>query len=129
VVLAFVLVAAISDGEPLPPVAEETPTPAADATPAQITFSGPLPPGAEGLALSPAEAGKTPDIEFIQGGEVGVLTRYFVPVASLGAGVDSLTLDQLGELVARYHGLGNGGFEREVGSPRQQPGLASYIVP
>ncbi|MCC7089521.1 MAG: hypothetical protein IT295_10220, partial [Dehalococcoidia bacterium] len=66
VVLAFVLVAAISDGEPLPPVAEETPTPAADATPAQLTFSGPLPPGAEGLALSPAEAGKTPDIEFIQ---------------------------------------------------------------
>ncbi|NJD65855.1 MAG: hypothetical protein FIB00_11540 [Chloroflexi bacterium] len=100
VVLAFVLVAAISDGEPLPPVAEETPTPAADATPAQLTFSGPLPPGAEGLALSPAEAGKTPDIEFIQDGEGGVITRYFVPVASLGAGVDSLTREQLAGLAA-----------------------------
>lgn len=132
VVLAFVLVAAISDGEPLPPVAEETPTPAADATPAQITFSGPLPPGAEGLALSPAEAGKTPDIEFIQGGEVGVLTRYFVPVASLGAGVDSLTLEQLGELVAG--GITDwsevGGLEREVRVALvNNQDLRSYIEP
>lgn len=132
VVLAFVLVAAISDGEPLPPVAEETPTPAADATPAQLTFSGPLPPGAEGLALSPAEAGKTPDIEFIQGGEGGVITRYFVPVASLGAGVDSLTLEQLGELVAG--GITDwsevGGLEREVRVALvNNQDLRSYIEP
>jgi poly-gamma-glutamate synthesis protein (capsule biosynthesis protein) len=99
-VLAIVLVAAISDGEPLQPVDETTPTPEAESAPRPITFSGPLPPGAESLALVPAEAGKTPDIEFIQGGEGGVITRYFVPVASLGAGIDSLTREQLAGLAS-----------------------------
>ncbi|MBE0607798.1 MAG: CapA family protein, partial [Dehalococcoidia bacterium] len=100
VALAFVLVNAISDADTQQPGGLPTPTPQADATQGPLTFSGPLPPGAEGLALTPAEAGKTPDIEFIQGGEGGVITRYFVPVASLGAGVDSLTREQLAGLAA-----------------------------
>jgi len=75
VALAFVLVNAISDADTQQPGGLPTPTPQADATQGPLTFSGPLPPGAEGLALTPAEAGKTPDIEFIQGGEGGVITR------------------------------------------------------
>ncbi len=133
VALAFVLVAAISDGEPLPPVGETTPTQEAAPTPREITFSGPLPPGAEGLALTPAGAGETPDIEFIQGGGEGsVATRYFVPVASLGAGVDSLTLEQLGELVTggTTDWSDVGGLEREVQvSLVNTADLRSYIEP
>jgi poly-gamma-glutamate synthesis protein (capsule biosynthesis protein) len=132
-VLAFVLVDAISDSETRQPATGETPTPAAEATPAQLTYSGPLPPGAESLTLVPAEAGKTPDIEFTQGDcEGSLITRYFVPVASLGAGVDSLTLEQLGELVTggTTDWTDVGGLEREVRvSLVNTKDLRSYVVP
>jgi poly-gamma-glutamate capsule biosynthesis protein CapA/YwtB (metallophosphatase superfamily) len=67
-----------------------------------LTYSGDLPPGAETLELKPVAQGKTPDIEFAAGGDQSnpdsVVARYFVPVASVGAGVDALTLDQLSKL-------------------------------
>jgi poly-gamma-glutamate synthesis protein (capsule biosynthesis protein) len=131
--LAFVLVAAISDGNTRQPGAEATPTPAAEATPGPLTFSGPLPPGAAGLGLIPAETGQTPDIEFAQGDGAGsVVTRYFVLVAALGAGVDSLTREQLADLAsgAITDWSEVGGLERQVQvSLVNTADLRSYIEP
>lgn len=61
-----------------------------------LTFAGPLPHGGAALGLKAVEAGKVPDIEFASGnGEGSVVVRYYVPVAALGAGIDTLTSDQL----------------------------------
>lgn len=97
VALAVVLFSVISDGEvrgaavvPTEPGSNPPPTVAAG-----LTYSGQLPTGGAALGLVPVGAGKTPDIEFVPGsGENAVALRYFVPVASIDAGIDSLTRDQ-----------------------------------
>ena len=100
--LAFVMFDAISDGETREPSREtilepgETPLPEVRVG---LTYAGVLPRRAEGLALKPVEAGKTPDIEFLAGGgDDSVAVRYFAPVVSLGAGIDSLTADELRDI-------------------------------
>ena len=99
--LAFVLLDAISDGEIHNPLAAGTPTPAPDATPRPLTFAGELPPLADALGLVPVAPGLTPDLEFSRGdGPESIVTRYFVPVASAGAGLDAVTREQLGRLAA-----------------------------
>jgi Bacterial capsule synthesis protein PGA_cap len=46
--------------------------------------------------FAPALPGEAPDIAFIEESEaIRIATKYFVPVAAIGAGVDSLTSDQL----------------------------------
>lgn len=115
--LAFVLLDLISDGETRQVVVAADATPTAGATPAALTYAGLLPPGAESLGLVVVEAGSTPDLTFQQGdGEGSVVTRYFVPVASLGAGVDALTREQLaglaGGTITDWSEVG--GLERKV---------------
>ncbi len=117
VALAIVLLDAISDGDAPQPAPSIDSTATAEATPRPLTFGGPLPPGGESLGLSPSDPGAPPDIEFARGdGEGSVAVRYFVPVASLGAGVDSLTREQLGSLVtgATRDWSEVGGLERPV---------------
>ncbi len=117
IALAVVLLDAISDGQARQPAPSLDSTATAQATPGPLTYAGPLPPGGENLGLSPAGAGATPDIEFARGDGVGsVPVRYFVPVASLGAGVDSLTREQLGALItgAITDWSEVGGLERPV---------------
>lgn len=97
VALAIVLFDVISDGEMSrePEVAAPGETVLPEVR-SGLTFAGTLPRGAETLELKPVEAGKAPDIEFVQGdGEGAVTLRYFVPVAALGAAVDSLTAGEL----------------------------------
>ena len=62
-----------------------------------LTYAGHLPDGAQDLGLKPVDEGKTPDIEFAASGDPAdlVAVGYLVPVAALGAGVDSLTADQI----------------------------------
>jgi len=95
--LAFVVVDAVTDGKTQ--VGASSPEPGETAVPEAgngLTYAGPIPRGAEALALKPAEAGKAPDIEFVAGaGDGAVALRYFVPVASTGAGVDALTSEEL----------------------------------
>ncbi len=97
VALAIVLFSVISDGElrgaaALPTVPTDKPPPPTAS--AGLTYSGQLPAGGESLGLVAVGAGKTPDIEFVPGsGNSAVPLGYFVPVAALDAGVDSLTRD------------------------------------
>jgi len=115
--LAVVSLDAISDGDGRQPAAGADPTATVEAIPRPLTFSGPLPPGGERLGLSPAGPGATPDIEFARGdGPGSVAVRYFVPVASLGAGVESVTREQLGALITGTIGDWSevGGLERAV---------------
>ncbi|MFN8616380.1 MAG: CapA family protein [Dehalococcoidia bacterium] len=103
VALAVVLFDAISDGETNQPGASaegNSQTPTTDVSPG-LTYAGTLPAGAAGLGMRPVAEGKTPDIEFASIGpaEDEVPVRYLVPVASLGAGVDSLTSEQLRSLL------------------------------
>lgn len=117
VALAIVLLDAISDGEGRQPAPGSDPPATADATPRPLAFAGPLPTGGERLGLSPAGPGATPDIEFAPGdGPGSFAVRYFVPVAALGAGVDSLTREQLGALVTGAIGDWSevGGLDRAV---------------
>lgn len=99
--LALVLFAAISDdntriAEASDPNRE---TPLVEVAPG-LTYAGTLPATAEALGLKVADPGKTPDIEFATGsGEDSIATRFFVPVASVGAGVDTLTSQQLRDIV------------------------------
>ena len=103
VALAWVSFDAISDGDPEidgqaadPGTGTVTP----DISPG-LTFAGELPDGAQDLGLKPVADGKSPDIEFDYTGDTADLVpiSYLVPVASLGAGVDSLTSDQLKGIV------------------------------
>lgn len=97
--LALVLFVAISDGETRTPATAESgdtvtgPQEVAGA----LAYSGLLPAAAAGPGLRPVEPGKTPDIEFATEGLADelVTVRYLVPVAALGAGVDSLTTEQI----------------------------------
>lgn len=98
--LAWVLLDVISDGK----TRESTAGAAAPDTPladvkAGLTYSGPLPLGAEGLGLELGAPGKTPDLAFVAGTGAGTVpVRFFVPVASLGAGVEAVTSTQLREI-------------------------------
>ncbi len=96
--LAWVLFAAISEDDS--PKSSDPLQDASTAVPdvqAGLTYGGHLPAGAEDLGLKPVADGKTPDIEFASTGnpEDLVAVAYLVPVAALGAGVDSLTGEQL----------------------------------
>ncbi|MGE3075271.1 MAG: CapA family protein [Dehalococcoidia bacterium] len=104
VALAIVLFNVISDGEtrgsPEDAISGTSKTPE-PTTSANLTFSGVLPAGAEGLGLVQAEPGKAADLEFVAGGgDNAVVVRYFVPVAALDAGVDALTSQQLQDIWA-----------------------------
>jgi len=101
--LAFVTFNLIDDDEPRVLAGESTPP--ADTTPppgavAGLTYAGFLPSTAAALGLRQAAEGAVPDIEFAREASGGVVIRYFVPVASLGAGVDSLSSDELRRLMA-----------------------------
>ncbi len=68
-----------------------------------VTFAGALPAGltVEGLSLEPVAEGKQADISFeAQSGAEEVIHRFFAPVAAIGAGVDSLTHEQLAGLLS-----------------------------
>lgn len=90
------------------PAATSTGHPRATATPAQkvLTFTGVLPAALDRSKFRPAAAGEAADLAFTPSGppadtaDGGEITRYFVPVASLLAGVDSLTMVQWKALVA-----------------------------
>lgn len=124
--LTFVLLDAISDGEtPQGPDAPGS-TPAATPTPRPLTFAGEIPPGADALGFQPVEPGLTPDLEFGRGGGPGsIATRYFVPVASIGAGVDALTGEQLRALVngSTRSWSAVGGLDRAVRIVLVDPGV------
>ena len=132
--LAFILFDAISEGD-----AREAPalSPGTTATPevrAGLTYTGPLPRGAEALELKPAESGKTPDIEFASaGGEDAVAVRYFVPVVPLGAGVDSLTAEEVQRIwtgeISDWGDVGGLGGEivPVVASTEDAPGYYGFI--
>jgi poly-gamma-glutamate capsule biosynthesis protein CapA/YwtB (metallophosphatase superfamily) len=99
VVLALVLLDLVSDGKTRAQEPGLGPTASNDATPEPVptglTYSGPLPAAAEALGMTATSAGRA-DITFAaSGGPESVATRYFVPVVSIGAGIDSLTLAQL----------------------------------
>ncbi|MEO8540468.1 MAG: CapA family protein [bacterium] len=98
VALALIAFEAISDGENQQPnLSLSDPTVTAEpSVESGLSFNGPLPTGATNLGLKQAEAGKTADISFAEGGTgTTVATKFYVPVAALGAGVDALTADQL----------------------------------
>ena len=106
VLLAVVAYRAGDSGLGAPVVAlPGRPRPHSTASTALLTFSGTLPPALDSSRFRSAALGETPDVAFeaafaeaaaSTGSEV---TRYFVPVASLWAGVDSLTLGQWQALV------------------------------
>lgn len=83
---------------------EVTPPPARDATPTplpRLTYSGQPPAGVDLREMDPAGAGTTADVVFAQGSaEDGFAYRYFVPVASMGAGVDALTHEEVSALAS-----------------------------
>jgi len=104
----------------------DSPAPAANAElPAAgrqgpLTFTGELPATLAGLPLRAAAPGEQPDVAFETGAaDRGVPVRYFVPVAALGAGVDSLTLDQLKQLLA-----GSIGSVSQIGGTEAKPRVA-----
>lgn len=101
VALAVVLFDSISDGQTNQPSASAQGNAQTPEISPGLTYAGTLPAGAEGLGLTPAAAGKTPDIEFAADGDPAdeVIVRYLVPVAGLGAGVDHLTSEQLRSLL------------------------------
>ncbi|GAB4332260.1 MAG: hypothetical protein Kow0010_18030 [Dehalococcoidia bacterium] len=75
------------------------PTPASTPTPAPLTYFGELPPGLDPANFRPG-TGANADIVFVEGKTaIRVPARYFVPVASVDTGVDSLTSAQLRALV------------------------------
>ena len=95
--LLFVIGDAVGDEEVTPP-------PRSDATPTplpRLTYSGQPPPGVDLRELDPAAAGVTADVVFAEGtAQDGFAYRYFVPVASLGAGVDTLTHEQVAAIAS-----------------------------
>ncbi len=124
--LTFVLLDAISDGETPQGPGDPVSTPAATPTPRPLTFAGEIPPGADALGFQPVEPGLTPDLEFARGdGPGSIVTRYFVPVASIGAGVDALTGEQLGALVngSTRSWSAVGGLDRAVRIVLVDPGV------
>ena len=77
-------------------------TPSASATLSanlSLSYAGPLPARLGGAGLKLVETGKRPDVSFTPGGDEAVVTRIFVPVAAMGAGVDDLTADQIDGLL------------------------------
>lgn len=66
-----------------------------------LTYSGMLPAGLEAQNLVAVAPGGQPDISFSAGdGAEQVVSRMFVPVVAIGAGVDTLTKAQLATLVS-----------------------------
>jgi len=122
VVLAMAVLGVTSEDETSAASAAETPAPGEAALPEVadgLTYSGMLPAAAQGLELKPAASGKTADIEFAQGsGEGAVATRYFVAAASLGAGVDALSADELRRI-----------WSGEIGDWGDAGGIAGAIRP
>lgn len=123
--LAWVLLDLISDGETRD-LDGAQPDPGGEpvaAVSGRLSYSGALPRAAESLGLEPVEAGKTPDVVFAASGpgEDAVAVRYFVPVASLGAGVDALTASQLRDIFT-----GESGDWREAGGI---PGPIRLLAP
>lgn len=87
---------------PSPTAATETPepTPTASPTPSPLTYFGELPPGLDPTQFRPG-TGANADIVFVEGETaIRVPSRYFVPVAAVGAGVDALTSTQLRALAS-----------------------------
>ena len=105
------------EGAPQPAAATESPTAATETTPAtpdspdtptatpteaamppKVLYSGELSAGVEGVTFEPAT--DATDLAFLpEGGEVyHVVSRYWVPVAAMGVGVDALTLTQMQDL-------------------------------
>ncbi|MBA4181798.1 MAG: hypothetical protein C0506_14505 [Anaerolinea sp.] len=65
-----------------------------------LTFSGPLPRALAGANLKLAARPSKADITFQPDATDGTVTRYFVPVASLGTGMDALTSAQAAALLS-----------------------------
>jgi len=105
VALVWVLLDAISDGATREPGEVLSPgdgtSTAVPVLEGKLTYGGPLPRNAAALDLEVAAEGKSPDFVFAIGDAEGsVITRYFVPVTALGAGVDALSLDELREVLS-----------------------------
>ena len=109
VVLAFSIAQAMGEsGASARELADATATTAATAAaqgtaaiPTTLSYAGPLPAQLADAHLAPAQPGTTPDVSFEASTEAEmVVSGYFVPVAALGAGVDSLTRAQLDDLLA-----------------------------
>ena len=85
---------------PATPDSADTPTatPTEAAMPPKVLYSGELPAEVEGVTFEPAT--DATDLAFLpEGGEVyHVVSRYWVPVAAMGVGVDALTLTQMQDL-------------------------------
>ncbi len=102
-----------------------------------VTFAGALPAGlaVEGVDLEPVAAGKQADISFEAGSDAErVVHRYFVPVAAIGAGVDSVTREQLNGLigggVANWPAVGgvSGKVHFVVGGPEADVALVQQFT-
>jgi poly-gamma-glutamate capsule biosynthesis protein CapA/YwtB (metallophosphatase superfamily) len=135
--LALVLFEAISDDNTrIAEASDPTGETASVAVAPGLTYTGTLPASAEALGLKVADPGKTPDIEFATGsGEGSIATRFFVPVASVGAGVDALTTRQLQDIAAEkitdWGQVGGrpGKIRFVAPSTADAPAYAQWLVP
>ena len=88
-----------TDVDPTPTLDPAAPT--ATPTPGPLTYSGALPEELSGAEIEPAPPGAPSDIAFVDGAAVlHIADQYFVPVAALGAAVDSLTSAQIRDLLS-----------------------------
>ena len=85
---------------PSTPASRETTTATATAAtmPAKVLYWGDLPPELASPNLQPAS--EATDLAFLRdsGEAYRIVSRYYVPVAAIGAGVDALTLTQMEDL-------------------------------
>ncbi len=85
-----------------------------------LTYRGELPAKLAARGLLRADDGKVADITFTHVESGGIVVRYFVPVAAIGAGVDALSGDQL-----RAAAGGAVTSWREVGGVKGRPVFAT----
>ncbi|MBI2766194.1 MAG: CapA family protein [Chloroflexi bacterium] len=140
-VLGLVVAGALDDNGLA--LAGSTPAATTEATiPAgEFRYTGVLPAALDPARYLPADAGHKADLDFRDGtaadGEAAAVTRYWVPVASLSAGVDSLTMAQIhllfaGDESVTWAGLGGVGGKPglvEAGPPADRDALAMFRVP
>ncbi|MCC6388830.1 MAG: CapA family protein [Dehalococcoidia bacterium] len=92
---------ASADAATTPGAAGSSAAPGSNRT--SIHFSGPLPHALDGDSRFVAAGSLEPDLAFAAGPQPGAtpaVTRYWVPVAALGTGVDALTSTQLRAMLA-----------------------------
>ncbi len=94
--IAAVVSSGSADGGPATLPADASPGPIATiAASGSLTVNGAVPAGLVRFGFRQADGRETGDLSFVGVSEGGVVTRHFVPVADLWAGVDSLSAQQL----------------------------------